>query len=320
MNKRNLWLLTISVMVSSIFSGNALAFSFGSASATAYLYASSIPKTLGDITSGASGGASVKANGLPTSEYQDTVRISSVTVSPAISDREFTVQVGINNSWTNASSSNGRCVYYTTSCNISQNESKNEPTVPVSVKLKRNSTNAYTPIPDGTLIATVKLTQYSRFATGGGPSATLYFYTFGEVTPIIPTCEVKNFDNKVTLPDVRRADLVSHGTGRYAGATKEFTINLACKYQPKVNVTFDGDKMPGIASEDVLVNKLTGNDNVGVQILYGSNPLKIGAKVALLSAARASESLKFKAYYYYKGGTVQSGPVKSQTVFTFDYK
>jgi type 1 fimbria pilin len=78
----------------------------------------------------------------------------------------------------------------------------------------------------------------------------------------------------VTLPDVRRADLVRHGAGRYTGVTKEFNINLACENKPKVSVKFNGDKMPGIASEDVLVNKLSGNDNIGIQLVHNNNAIK----------------------------------------------
>jgi hypothetical protein len=70
--------------------------------------------------------------------------------------------------------------------------------------------------------------------------------------------------------------------------------------------------MPGIASEDVLVNKLSGNDNIGIQLVHNNNAMKIGENIELLSAAADSENLKFNAYYYYKGGAVQSGPIKSR--------
>jgi type 1 fimbria pilin len=161
---------------------------------------------------------------------------------------------------------------------------------------------------------------HARIRRGGHPVATLYFKFDGAVTPIIPTCDITNFDNNVTLPDVRRADLVRHGAGRYTGVTKEFNINLACENMPKVTVKFNGDKMPGIASEDVLVNKLSGNDNIGIQLVHNNNAMKIGENIELLSAAADSENLKFNAYYYYKGGTVQSGSIKANSEFTFTYQ
>ena len=321
MKKRNCLLLVITALFGFIFSETALAFIFLTDSATAYLSNSKVPNTLGDITSGASGGASVKVNGIPNSMLQDKVKISSVLVGSGISSREFTVQIGINNSWTNSAFSNGRCVYYTADCNTSQHQNRdNEPTVPVYVRLKRNSSNVYTAIPSGTFIARVTLTQYSSSAPNGGAVAHLSFYTSGEVTPVIPTCDIKNFDNNVTLPDVRRSDLVRHGAGRYTGVTKEFNINLACENKPKVSVKFNGDKMPGITSEDVLVNKLSGNDNIGIQLVHNNNAIKVGENMEVLSAAADSENLKFNAYYYYKGGTVQSGSIKANSEFTFTYQ
>lgn len=301
--------------------GVAKAFYFGSGSATAYLSASSVPKTLGNITSGASGGAAVQAYGNPNSNNQDLVKIQSVSVGSAFTSQDFTVQIGIAGTWTDAASSAGRCVWYN-NCDTSQSGSKNgDFTRAVTVRLKRTSTAAYTTIPSGTTIAVVQLRQYSRSTSGNnGSGAVLTFKLNGDLTPITPTCNVKDFDKTVTLPSVMRPDLVSHGVGRYTGATKEFTISLECEHSPKVSVKFDGDKMPGITSEDVLVNKSSGNDNVGIQILYSANPLKIGEKVAVLSSADDSEALKFNAYYYYKGGDVQSGPVKSQSEFLFSYE
>ncbi|QOV68613.1 fimbrial protein [Citrobacter sp. BDA59-3] len=305
-------------------SQSAMAFNFNQSSATAYMNASSFPNTLGDITSLASGAASVTANGWPNPISKDHVKIESVTLDSALIDREFTIEVKVaNSSWMSNTAAINKCVWVDGSCSTNGSTStavNNRATQPVFIRLKRNTLNSYDAIPNGANIATVKLQQYGGGGSVRGAAAYLYFKFDGAVTPVVPTCDVKNFDNNVTLPKVKRTDLVSHGSGRYTGATKEFNINLACENTPKVNVTFSGDKMSGVASEDVLVNKLSGNDNVGVQILYGSNPLKIGEKVAVLSAAGSNELLKFNAYYYYKGGTVQGGTIKSQSEFTFTYE
>ncbi len=321
MIKTDLSLKTLLILLLFTISGNAIAFGFYGSDETAYMDAATFPARTGNITSLASGEASIRASGQPDATWRDSVKIESVSFDAGMSARGFTLQVKINNSaWTTPSGATGRCVwYYDCYLYSSALYSVDAYTLPVSVRLLRNNTAVYTPIPSNALIATVVLRQYDQNGRASG-KATLYFRFNGAVTPVVPTCDIINFDKNVTLPDVKRTDLVNHGTGRYTGATKEFNINLACEYQPKVNVTFDGDKMPGVASEDVLVNKLTGNDNVGVQILYGSNPLKIGEKVTVLSAAGTNESLKFNAYYYYKGGTVQSGPIKSQTMFTFAYE
>jgi type 1 fimbria pilin len=224
-----------------------------------------------------------------------------------------------------ASAAVGKCVWVDANCSINGSTStpvNNRATQAISVRLLRNSTAAYDPIPAGTDIATVILWHFSSAYPSGrsSPVATLYFKFDGAVTPIIPTCDITNFDSNVIMPDVRRSDLVRQGAGRYTGVSKEFNINLACGNMPRVTVKFNGDKMPGIASEDVLVNKLSGNDNIGIQLFYKSNAMKIGENIELLSAAADSENLKFNAYYYYKGGAVQSGPIKSQTEFTFTYE
>ena len=88
MEKRNCWLLVITALFGFVFSETALAFVFLTDRATAYLSNSKVPNTLGDITSGASGGASVKVNGIPTSMLQDKVKISSVRVGSGISSMD----------------------------------------------------------------------------------------------------------------------------------------------------------------------------------------------------------------------------------------
>lgn len=303
----------------------AMAFSIYPVVQTAYMNSATFPKGLGNIVSAASDTAVVKGSGSPDPRSKDTLKISAVTFNPDLSGQGFELEVKVGaSSWMTASDAVGKCIWVDANCTITYSHGwySNISTQPVSVRLVRNSSMAYSTIPAGTLIASMTLLHYSSsypngFIDGAG---SFYFKFDGDVTPIVPTCDVKNFDKNVTLPDVKRTDLVNHGTGRYTSATKEFNINLECENSPKVSVIFDGDKMSGVASEDVLVNKLTGNENIGVQILYNSNPLKIGEKVAVLSSAGANEALKFNAYYYFKGGTVQSGTIKSQTEFTFSYE
>ena len=328
MNERKRWFLIVPALLCGLMSKAAIGFDFvpDDATATAYMNASTFPATLGNITSAASASTTVLASGWPNSISKDSVKIKSVTINPDLTARGFTLQVKVaNSSWMSASAAVGKCVWVDANCSINGSTStpvNNRATQAISVRLLRNSTAAYDPIPAGTDIATVILWHFSSAYPSGrsSPVATLYFKFDGAVTPIIPTCDITNFDNNVTLPDVRRADLVNHGAGRYTGVTKEFNINLACENTPKVSVKFNGDKMPGIASEDVLVNKLSGNDNIGIQLAHNNNAMKIGENIELLSAAADSENLKFNAYYYYKGGAVQSGPIKSQTEFTFTYE
>jgi hypothetical protein len=135
MEKRNCWLLVITALFGFVFSETALAFVFLTDRATtAYLSNSKVPNTLGDITSGASGGASVKVNGIPTSMLQDKVKISSVRVGSGISSRNSQLE----------SITHGRIqlilmvvAFITRQIVISQHQNRyNEPTVPVYVRLE----------------------------------------------------------------------------------------------------------------------------------------------------------------------------------------
>ncbi|MDV2902018.1 hypothetical protein R0H17_10305 [Phytobacter diazotrophicus] len=328
MNKTMRRFLIVPFLLYGLLPQVAIGFDFvpDNATTTAYMNASAFPATLGNITSAASASATVLASGWPNSNSKDSAKIKSVTINPDLTARGFTLQVKVaNSSWMSASAAVGKCVWVDANCSINGSTStpvNNRATQAISVRLLRNSTAAYDPIPAGTDIATVILWHFSSAYPSGrsSPVATLYFKFDGAVTPIIPTCDITNFDSNVIMPDVRRSDLVRQGAGRYTGVSKEFNINLACGNMPRVTVKFNGDKMPGIASEDVLVNKLSGNDNIGIQLFYKSNAMKIGENIELLSAAADSENLKFNAYYYYKGGAVQSGPIKSQTEFTFTYE
>ncbi|MEH5014988.1 fimbrial protein [Phytobacter diazotrophicus] len=261
--------------------------------------------------------------GHATTDELDALRIQSITMDPAFTDADYTVEVSLGGgAWQTPSAVQYACIWPGGNKNYNCSPiagTNRDNTRSISIRVSRNSNSAImTPIPNNTTIATILIYQRSRGIWDN--LITLTYKLSGEISAIVPTCDVKNFDNNVTLPDVRRADLVNHGAGRYTGVTKEFNINLACENTPKVSVKFNGDKMPGITSEDVLVNKLSGNDNIGIQLAHNNNAMKIGENIELLSAAADSENLKFNAYYYYKGGAVQSGPIKSQTEFTFIYE
>lgn len=323
MSKRNYGFLMAFACCVALIPGRLMAFAFLQRSATAYMNATSFPSSVGNITSPASDIASVNANGWPDPPSRDKVTISQISFSTDLSNKQFTLQVKVgDSSWLSPDSALQKCVWVDANCTVysSTKGFNNQPTVPVSIRLLRNSTDPYDVIPSGTTIATIQLTQYSNAASSGGDMATLYFKFNGNVTPIVPTCNVTSFDKTVTLPAIYRSDLTSKGIGRYPGISKNFNINLACENNPKVSVTFNGDKMPDVVSEDVLSNLSSGNENVGIQLLFNDNPLKIGDMVEVIDAAGENESLTFGAYYYYKGGDIQGGAIKSQTEFLFNYE
>ncbi|MBV8872362.1 MAG: type 1 fimbrial protein [Metakosakonia sp.] len=300
------------------------AFTFNDEGATAYMNASSVPTSLGNIASQASGTASVRASGNPTSLDQDRVVIDGAYIRSGFSDRGFSLEVKVGNSaWLTPEAAKGKCVWIDGDCKTNYSNDTHFDkayTVPVSVRVVRNSTENYSTIPSGTQIASIHLKQYSRSQPSGYNMAYLSFYLNGSVTPVVPTCDVKTYDTSVTLPEVRRSDLM-RSIWRYQGAYKEFTINIDCKNNvAKANITFNGDKMPGVGSNDALKNMNSGNDNVGVQILFDNTPLVIGKEVFVKWWPGENTPIKFKAHYFTKPGSINPGTVKAKTEFVLTYE
>jgi type 1 fimbria pilin len=303
---------------------SAWAFAFDDEGATAYMNASSIPTSLGNIVSQASGTAAVRATGNPTSFDQDRVVIDGVYIQSGFEDRGFSIEVKVGNSaWLTPEAAKGKCVWIDSDCKTNYSNDTHFDkayTVPVSVRVVRNNTESYSTIPSGTQIASIHLKQYSRSQPSGYNMAYLSFYLNGSVTPVVPTCDVKTYDSAVTLPEVRRSDLM-RSLWRYQGAYKEFTINIDCKNNvAKANITFYGDIMPGMWSNDVLENKNSGNKNVGVQILFDNNPLVMGKEVLVKWWPSGNTPIKFKAYYFTTGGSISPGTIKAKSEFVLTYE
>lgn len=130
------------------------------------------------------------------------------------------------------------------------------------------------------------------------------------------TCTVSNPNQTITLPTVNAKDLKSNGAGKYPAAMP-FNLFLNCNPQTTVSVKFEGNSMAG--SDDVLANTSSGNDSVGVQMVFNNTPVKWGQDLLVINSAQAQESLTFNAHYYYNGGDISGGSVTSVTTFTFSY-
>lgn len=303
---------------------SAWAFIFDDEGATAYMDASTFPKSVGNISSPASGSASVRASGNPTSLDQDRVVIDGAYIRSGFSDRGFSLEVKVgNSSWLTPEAAKGKCVWIDADCkNNYSNETHFDKvyTVPVSVRVVRNSTAEYSTIPSGTQIASIHLRQYSRSQPSGYNMAYLSFYLNGSVTPVVPTCDVKNYDSSVTLPEVSRLALAK-SIWRYNAVSKEFTININCKNNvAKAKLTFNGTKMAGVGSNDALANLNSGNDNVGIQIMFDGNPVVIGKEVLVKWWPTGDTPVKFKAHYFTKSYTINAGTVKAKSEFTLTYE
>lgn len=299
-------------------------FTWTNTETTVYMNASTFPKTLGNITSPASPTASLKATGRPTEAMKDSVRIWWVNFNPELAIRGFTLQVNINNSgWIEGNAAKDVCVWVDGDCKLFPGPTVqyvDYPTVPISVRLLRNSTAPYDPIPQGTNIASITMRHYTGLVPTGITMGNLHYVFNGDIVPLVPTCDVKTYDSTVKLPEVRRSDLM-RSLWRYQGAHKEFSINIDCiNNVSKANITFNGDKMPDVASNDVLKNMNSGKENVGVQIMFDDTPLEIGKEVLVKWWPSENTNLKFKAYYFTKNGSIYPGTVRAKSEFVITYE
>ncbi|RDT53777.1 type 1 fimbrial protein [Escherichia coli] len=278
--------------------------------------AGTFPKTLGSITSSAVT-STTTVSGKPNSTDKDRVKITATTFNTVLSSRDFIMELNINGTgWVNYTAVVNTCVWYDDSCGIHYTSWPAKDIV-IQMRLRRTSTATYLPIASNTIAGSVTLKQEGSSKA----SKTISFIFNGPVAPALTTCSVvDDYDKKILLPAVKRTTLMNlTPPARYSGITKEFELNLNCDLQTNVSVIFDGTKMTGIATDDVLANLFSGNDNVGIQLYYKNNPVKIGTKFTVTASSQAAETLKFNTYYFYKGGAVSGGGVKAQTEFTFSY-
>lgn len=305
------------------------AFSCNSTSGSNTIAASSIPLTTTG-TSSSSGTWTSNCNGVSPGWPYDALRIESITLGPEFSSAGFDIEVSINNgTWQARTAVIWACLWPAVNTNYNCNPTTGNGSAhnmrSLQVRVTRTAINVFTEIASNTTIATIKITQRSSGNWGYAPM-TYTITSSGELKSVVPTCDVTNFDKKVLLPTVKAADLLSNGTGRYTKVKQPFSINLECKDNPKVNVTFTGAIMG--TNNEVLLNQESGNPNVGIQLEYVDNysstrtTVKNGTVFQVLQSATTNETLNFNSYYYYKGGgsVVSGGLVKSNAEFLFTYQ
>lgn len=309
----------------------ALAFGCGSAGSTYNITATAVPiRTTENPVESAS--FSTTCSGSATSAQKDAMRIQSVTTNALFTNAGYSVEVALGGgAWQTASAVLYACIWpgNNTSYNCTAASSTNSGgTRSVKIRLRRSTNGTFTTIPSGTTIATIVSYQRSNgtwSGSGGWAKITLTYKLNGDLNSVVPTCEVKDFDGTVQLPVVQSVDLIDHGIGRYATVKKPLKIALECEDDPKVNVTFNGTTMAG-TNDEVLANLETGNTNVGIQLEYVDSysttkkTVKSGTAFQVLESAMSNETLNFNAYYYYKGGTIYGGKIKSQAEFLFNYQ
>lgn len=267
--------------------------------------------------------------GYPTSvsNWKDALRSTSLAISSTLTDLGYAGYLQYDGGPENAVPASQVCLWPDSTCSptysFSTTVAVNKPLY-AKVGLKRASGtpgwSAGKTIPVGTELAQLK-TQMRYSGAWQSTWVTWSFVLASDMVVPTYTCSVTQFDESVTLPTVKRSDILRHGTGRYPDAKKEFKYNLNCEPETAVSITFDGDALNGTGTDSVLKNSQSGNDNIGIQLLFNSTtPVKLAERLLLVSSAQSTELLSFNAYYYYKGGDLNSGLVKANASFTFDYQ
>lgn len=175
-------------------------------------------------------------------------------------------------------------------------------------------------IPAGTELIRVAVQQRGNYGTGPGVWGGNYNYwilkTANEISFPAYSCTVTNPEQTIILPTVGTTNLRNNGAGKYPTAVP-FNLNLNCESQAVVSINFEGENMAG--TDNVLANTTSGNDSVGVQMVYNNTPIKLGQNLRVINNAQSQEVLPLNAYYYYNGGEVSGGGVTAVSTFTLSY-
>lgn len=195
--------------------------------------------------------------------------------------------------------------------------------VNLTLELKRNATGAWgagVTLPQGTVLATIVAQQRSGPVWGWN-----HTWNFVLNAPlVIPayTCNVTNPANRIIrLPHADKSEVSATESGIVTRSKTRFSFNLDCDVMATVDLAFSGTTMTG--KENVLANQASGNPNIGVQIFPVGSSTAItfdNVERRMFESASARQSLDYDAYYYYKGGALQGGPIRAVATYTFTYK
>ncbi len=219
------------------------------------------------------------------------------------------------------------CVWPSSNCDIDWGLGNDHvlTTKTMDLVIGLNSSGAITEllnIPAGSEIARFKLQQRGRYIVGSLPSwgenfFELVFVSANDISIPSKTCTVNEESVSVKLPNVDTYELRKMGSGRYPLATK-FSLNLACDVGTRINASFDATPMENHL--DVIKNTTGTAKGVGIQITdkTGSS-IVLGEKKRVTDSAEQHEVLNYEAHYYYDGGSLSPGTVKSLATVVFDY-
>lgn len=146
----------------------------------------------------------------------------------------------------------------------------------------------------------------------------------GTVVNGLTSCAVANKAVTISLPDVGTRDLISAGA---TVGTTSGSIPLSCNAGTNVYVTFTDASNPANTSNVLSLEPSSTAKNLGVQILYGANPVRYGPDSAvpnninqfLLGSSSGLTSIPI-AVRYYSLGMAQAGVVRATSTITLSYQ
>lgn len=108
------------------------------------------------------------------------------------------------------------------------------------------------------------------------------------------------------------------------GAQNTQNLGLNCNANANITVTLMGTQNPDVSNTSVLA--LSGQENsdvasgVGVQLLYGGNPLVLNTPILLKTSTGGAESLPLTARYYQTKNTVTTGKANASATLNITYQ
>ncbi len=136
-----------------------------------------------------------------------------------------------------------------------------------------------------------------------------------------PTCTVNTGSVNIPLGNVAGSSF--GGVGSFSTTSAAQNIALSCSYSPRVRMTLQGTQAAGGPNTTVALTGAGGAgvaQGIGVQILYGGNPLVVNSATPTVVSAAAGATLNVPiAARYYRTGTVTAGRANASPTLRFDY-
>jgi type 1 fimbria pilin len=168
-------------------------------------------------------------------------------------------------------------------------------------------------LPSGTTLAKMTFTDTDNNAH------TLLTLNLAGGSSVAPsTCTLSNTSINVPLGNISNTKFSKVGS---TAGDKSFDIGLKCDKNAKISVSLAGTQNKETTEKSVLA-LTTGSSamGIGVQLLYGGNPLTLNSTLALkTSAAGGAETLPFTARYYQTQSSVTAGTGNTTATLTFTY-